>query len=387
MRSIDAMEEEIVTLLSDLVKAESVNPPGDTRDVAGILTGKFREFGIDPEVVSVDDDKPNLIAAINPGHRPQLVFNSHIDTVPPGDLRQWKFDPFGATVEDGVMFGRGVADAKASVAAMTMTAGAIANSGIELTGTMLVNPVSDEEIGGSKGTEYLFDQRYLDPNFVVIGEQTNNQIAIVEKGVVWFTITTFGRTAHGSTPWDGVNAIEKMMTLLAAIRRDVGSKLQTMSHPLTPPPSMNIGTIQGGIKINVVPDTCVVNIDRRILPEETPEEAHNQIAAVIDKLQRIDPDFKAKIEVQNSGSPVNTAPDEFIVKVAQGVHADLNLDPKLIGYKQASDGRFFSRKVIPTIIIGPSDPRVGHAPNEHLTVKDVITTTKIYALIAIRSLT
>jgi acetylornithine deacetylase/succinyl-diaminopimelate desuccinylase-like protein len=184
-----------------------------------------------------------------------------------------------------------------------------------------------------------------------------------------------------------VNAIEKMMTLLAAIRKDVGSKLQTMSHPLTPPPSLNIGTIQGGIKINVVPDTCVVNIDRRILPEETPEEAHLQIAAVIDKLQRIDPDFKAKMEVQNSGSPVNTAPDEFIVKVAQGVHADLDLDPKLMGYKQASDGRFFSRKGIPTIIIGPSDPRVGHAPNEHLTVKDVITTTKIYTLIAIRSLT
>jgi succinyl-diaminopimelate desuccinylase len=387
MRSIDNMERDIIKLLSDLVKAESVTPPGDTRNIAGILTNKFREFGIEPQIVSVDEDKPNLIAEINPGHRPQLVFNSHIDTVPPGDLRQWEFDPFGATIKDGMMFGRGVADAKASVAAMTMAAGAVAKSGIELTGTMLVNPVSDEEAGGSKGTKFLLDQQYLAPNYVVIGEQTNNQIAIVEKGVVWFTITTFGRTAHGSTPWHGVNAIEKMVNFLTILQEDVGSKLKAMTHPLTPPPSLNIGTIQGGIKINVVPDTCIVNIDRRILPEETPEQAQQQIVAVLNKLQRFDPDFKAEMEIQHAGSPVNTAPTEFIVKVAQEINSALDLNAELIGYKQASDGRFFTEQGIPTIILGPSDPKVGHAPNEHLNLRDVVTTTKIYALIAIRSLT
>ncbi len=153
--SIDGFKDEIVTLLSDLVKTESVNPPGDTRKAAQILIDKFKEFNIEPDTVCVDSDKPNLIAKINPGKHPELLFNSHIDTVPPGDLNQWKHDPFAAVVEKGVMYGRGVADAKASVAAMTMAAKAIQESDIKLRGTIVVNPVSDEEVGGFKGVKFL----------------------------------------------------------------------------------------------------------------------------------------------------------------------------------------------------------------------------------------
>jgi len=387
LRSIDGMKDEIVQLLSDLVKNESVNPPGNTRKAAQILTDKFREFNIAPEVVSVDDDKPNLIARINPGRRPELLFNSHIDTVPPGDLAQWKYDPFAAVVEEGRMYGRGVADAKASIAAMTMAAKAIKRSAIELKGSMVVNPVSDEETGGIKGAKFLRDAGHLTPDFVVIGEQTDNEIAIAEKGIIWFNIKTIGRTAHGSTPWEGVNAIEKMVKLLVNIQEELGSKLKTMSHPLTPPPSINIGTIQGGVKVNVVPDACEVSLDRRLLPEEPPEKAEKELSEIVDRMRRSDPDFKAELKTLLTGSPVNTSPEAEIVRVAQGVNKDLELSSKLVGYAQASDGRFFVEQGIQTIIIGPSDPRVGHTPNEHVRLDDVITTTKIYALITARMLT
>jgi len=385
--AIDGMKEEIIELLSDLVKAKSVNPPGDTRNASHVLINKLREFELEPEVAYIDEDKPNLIARINPGNRPQLVFNSHIDTVPPGDPSQWKYDPFTAVIEEGRMYGRGVADAKASVVAMIMAAKAIMESGMELKGTMVVNPVSDEEVGGFKGTKFLLDKGQLNPDFVVIGEQTDNQIAIVEKGIMWINIKTFGRTAHASTPWEGVNAIEKMVKLLNMIQEKIGSKLKAMGHPMTPPPSMNIGTIQGGVKTNVVPDTCEVNIDRRLLPEETPEEAQKQISEVIDKIRRSDPDFKAELKVLLTGSPINTSPDEHIVKIAQSVNKELGLSAELVGYKQASDGRFFAERGIPTIIIGPSDPKVGHTPDEHVNLDDVVMTTKIYALTAVRTLT
>ena len=385
--AIDVMKEEIIELLSDLVKAKSVNPPGDTRNASHVLINKLREFELEPEVAYIDEDKPNIIARINPGNRPQLVFNSHIDTVPPGDPRQWKYDPFAAVIEGGRMYGRGVADAKASVIAMIMAAKAIMESGMELKGTMIVNPVSDEEVGGFKGTKFLLDEGQLNPDFVVIGEQTNNQIAIVEKGIMWINIKTFGRTAHASTPWEGVNAIEKMVKLLNMIQEKIGSKLKAMDHPMTPPPSMNIGTIQGGVKTNVVPDTCEVNIDRRLLPEETPEEAQKQISEVIDKIRRSDPDFKAELKVLLTGSPINTSPDEHIVKIAQSINKELGLSAELVGYKQASDGRFFAERGIPTIIIGPSDPKVGHTPDEHVNLDDVVMATKIYALTAVRTLT
>ena len=386
VKNIDEMKEEIIELLADLVKAESPNPPGDTRRASEILIKKFNKFGVDPDVLFVEDDKPNLIARINPGKSPQLIFNSHIDTVSPGDLTRWTYDPFAAVIEGSRMYGRGVADAKASVVAMTMAAKAVKESRTKLNGTMVVNLVSDEESGGFKGTKFLLDQGHLSPDFVVIGEQTNNQIAIAEKGEVWFNIKIFGRAAHASTPWHGINAIDNMVKLLIKIQEEVGSKLKLMSHPLTPPPSINIGTILGGFKINVVPDVCEVSIDRRFLPDESPDEVEKQISDIIDEFRKSDSDFEAELKILLRGSPINTSPEEKIVKVAQNVTRDLNLKDEPVGYEQASDGRFFADQKIPTIIIGPSDPKVGHTSNEYVVLDDVITSAKIYALIALRML-
>ena len=386
LTSIDGMKEEITEFLADLVKAKSVNPPGDTREAANVITKKFMELAIEHEVVSKDDDKPNLIAKINPGKKPELLLNSHLDTVPPGDLGNWKYDPFEAMIEEGKMYGRGTADAKCNIVAMVMASKAILESRVKLRGSLVVNPVSEEEVGGF-GAKYVFDKGYVKPDFVIIGEQTDNHIAIAEKGVIWFNIKIFGRTAHASLSWEGVNAIEKMITLLNRIQEKVVSKIKTQRHPLTPPPSMNIGMIRGGVKTNVVPDVCEVSVDRRFLPDERPEKVIKQITDIIDGLKAGDPDFKADLEIPVIGSPINTSPDAEIVKIAQGVCKDLNLSSELIGYAQASDGRFFAEKGIQTIIIGPTDPKLGHAPNEYVTLNDVVTATKIHAMIALRVLT
>ncbi len=183
-----------------------------------------------------------------------------------------------------------------------------------------------------------------------------------------------------------MNAIEKMVKLLTDIQSEVGSKLKSMSHPMTPPPSINIGTIQGGVKTNVVPDTCEVNLDRRLLPDETPEKAEKELLEIIERMRRSDPEFRAELKMVLTGSPVNTSPEAGVVKTAQRVNDDLGLSSRCVGYMQASDGRFFAEQGIPTVIIGPSDPRVGHIANEHVKLDDVITTTKIYALIGTRML-
>ena len=385
--AIDGMRDEIVEFLANLVKAKSINPPGDTRQAARVIQEKLREFDLEAEIVAVDEDKPNILARINPGKSPELLFNSHIDTVPIGELDQWKYDPLGAEIVEGTMYGRGVADAKSSVVAMIMAAKAIMEMNVNLKGTLVINPVSDEEVGGFKGAKYILDEGYINPDFVVIGEQTDNQIAIVEKGIIWFTIKTIGKTAHASTPWDGVSAIQNMVKLLTLVEDRIGTKIKTQSHPLTPPPSMNIGTIKGGVKTNVVADSCEVTIDRRFLPQENPDSVTKEFTDIIKELEGTDPNFKAEFQVPLIGAPINTSPDEKIVNIAQQVCSSLNLRSELIGYKQASDGRFYSEKGIPTIILGPSDPKVGHTPNEHVKLDAVITATKIYALLAINALT
>jgi succinyl-diaminopimelate desuccinylase len=389
LKTVDGMKNEITEFLAELVKAKSVNPPGDTRDVIEVIRRKLKSAGIEAKLLSVDEDKPNIVAKLGPAQlkkKLELLYNSHVDTVPVGEIEKWKHDPFGAKVENGKMYGRGIADAKGSIAAMVMAAKAIADSNIELSGNLVINPVSDEEVGGFKGAKHVLDSGEINPDYVVVGEITTNKIAIAEKGIVWFKITTEGRTAHASTPWDGINAIDKMINLLKMIDSKVVQQLKQRKHALTPPPSMNIGMITGGVKTNVVADKCEVTIDRRILPNETIEGATKELQDVIDEMKKQDPDFNAKIEVLLTGSPIETSQDSPIVKMAQEVCNSRGISDKPEGYLQASDGRFYAEKGIPTILLGPGLAELAHSPDEWINPDEVVEATRIYSLLAAKVL-
>ncbi len=337
----------------------------------------------------MDEDKPNIVAKLGADRsekKLELLYNSHVDTVPVGEIEKWKHEPFGAEIENGKMYGRGIADAKGSVAGMVMAAKAIADSNIELNGRLVINPVSDEEVGGFKGAKHVLDSGEINPDYAVIGEITTNKIAIAEKGLVWFKITTEGRTAHASTPWDGINAIDKMINLLKMIDNKVVQQLKQRKHPLTPPPSMNIGMISGGVKTNVVADKCEVTIDRRILPNETIEGATKELQDVIDNMKKQDPEFKANMEVLLTGSPIETSQDSPIVTMTQEVCKSRGISDKPEGYLQASDGRFYAEKGIPTILLGPGLAELAHSPDEWINIEEVVEATRIYSLLATKVL-
>ncbi|WP_455279754.1 M20 family metallopeptidase [[Eubacterium] cellulosolvens] len=389
LKTVDGMKNEITEFLAELVKAKSVNPPGDTRDVIEVIRSKLASAGLEVKLLSVDEDKPNIVAKlgpVQPKKKLELLYNSHVDTVPVGEIEKWQHEPFGAEVEDGKMYGRGIADAKGSVAGMVMAAKALADSNIELSGNLVINPVSDEEVGGFKGAKHVLDSEEINPDYVVVGEITANKIAIAEKGIIWFKITTEGRTAHASTPWDGINAIDKMINLLKMIDNKVVEQLKQRKHLLTPPPSMNIGMITGGVKTNVVADKCEVTIDRRILPNETIEGATKELQDVIDDMKKQDPEFKAKMEVLLTGSPIETSQDSPIVKMSQEVCSSRGISDKPVGYLQASDGRFYAEKGIPTILLGPGLAELAHSPDEWIALEEVVEATKIYSLLAAKVL-
>lgn len=384
--TVDSLQDELRDLLVNLVRADSVNPPGDTRKATQICTEVFNTFADEVREVDCDPIMPNLIATVNPGKHPQMLFNSHIDVVPTGNLTNWHHDPFAADIVDGVMYGRGCADAKGCMAPMIIAAKALKQSGVEFAGSLVVNPVSDEEVGGMKGAMWMVEQNMLTPDLVVIGEITDNRVAIAHKGVLFLRIITHGRTAHASTPWTGVNAISHMVILLSELEPELQARLATRRHPLTPPPSYNLGTIQGGLKTNVVADRCEVALDRRILPSENPDEAIAEIQQLIADVMRRHPEIHAEVEVVLSGSPLETAADHPLTQTALGVQVDLGLPGEPIGYEQASDGRFFSERGIPTILIGPGTAHFAHQPDEHIPLADVYAAARIYALTAYRAL-
>src|SRR5947209_4555945 len=196
---IERQRASLVGLLANLVRTPSPNPPGDTRAVADLIAARLREAAVDFQVLADEPRKPNIIARIGQG-RPELLFTSHMDTAPAGDRRSWRHDPFAAEIVGARMFGRGAADAKASLVAMLAAVGALVEV-LPLHGTLVFTAVSDEEVGGINGTEFLVDRGLVHPDHVVVGEITHNRLAVAEKGIVWMRVITHGRAAHGSTPW------------------------------------------------------------------------------------------------------------------------------------------------------------------------------------------
>lgn len=384
IEQIERRRASIIGFLAGLVRAESSNPPGDTRRVADLVTNRLREASIDFQVLADEPRKPNLIARLGSGH-PELLFTSHMDTVPAGNPKTWHREPFGAEIVGTHMHGRGSADAKASLAGM-VAALEVLTAVLPLRGTLMLTAVSDEEIGGIKGTEYLVDRGLLKPDEVVVGEITQNRLATAEKGVLWLRLVTHGRAAHGSTPWEGSNAISAMLRVLSAVEARVGSRLGGLTHPLVPPPSLSVGTIRGGVATNIVPDWCEATIDRRTLPAEHIPEAVAEVERVIGELMREDPSLQVDVEVLQAGPPIETSPEAPLVRAAQRVARELDLSPELVGYHQASDGRFFAERGVPTVLFGPGDPEVAHTPRESVDIDEVITAAKFYALLGLRQL-
>ena len=379
---VDSLAEETLDFLAELVQTESYNPPGDTGEIIEVVKRKAHTFPVSVSCPFSDPAKPNILLSCKGEKGPQLLFNSHLDTVPPGDPSRWRDGPLSGKIFRGNLFGRGAADAKGSGAAMVMAQKALTLAGYKLSGKWIVNLVADEETGGALGARFIRDQNLVTPHFVVIGEITGNRIATAEKGTLIMEVTTYGRSAHASTPWEGTNAISKMSTFLTRLEADQFQKFQHRRHPLTPPPSINFGTIAGGVKSNMVADICKASIDRRTLPNEDTETALKEIQGVIEALTKEDPQFKANLEVLRTGSPIDTPLNSPLVQYAQEACSLLGLPAEPVGYAQASDGRFFAERGIPTILIGPGNASQAHTIDESVNTAQVLEATRLYALLA-----
>jgi len=311
-----------------------------------------------------------------------------MDTVPAGDMDRWSHYPFGGDMEEGRLYGRGAGDDKASIVAQIAAAKAIKRSSIRLKGTLLINPVADEESGGFLGTKWLKDRGYLRPDWVVIGEQTNNQVAICERIVCRMELIVYGRSAHGAQPWDGENAVVNMARAIMALEECLVPAITKKTHEFLPPSSLNVGTIQGGIRVNMVPDRCAITIDRRMHPGETADTAETELRGVLDVLSHSSHPFEYELKVQGFGdSSVSTDHGHELIKTMQTAVMDVaGKQRPLIGYSQGSDGRHFAQDGIPVAIFGPGDPSLGHAANEYVHPDQVVEAAQILALTALRML-
>ncbi|MBA3274402.1 MAG: M20 family metallopeptidase [Chloroflexia bacterium] len=386
---LDCIEEEaVIAFHQGLVRIPTVNPPGDVREAIAFCEAPLADAGFSTEVVSTDDIMPNLIAQFGPRGGPVLGFNAHVDVVPVGERSVWRHDPFGAEIDDGKIYGRGAGDDKASVTAQVMAGLALAKSGVPLSGQLVVNEVADEEAGGFKGAAFVSEREFFTPDFMIVGEQTFNGIALGEKGASPTRISVRGRTAHGALPWEGANAIEAMAEIIVALRRDYWPVLATRTSPIFHPSSASVNLFEGGIKSNVVPDYAQIYVDRRLIPGERPAEVVKEIEAIARQAVAGLSGITVEVgEVFPGGEATSTPEDSPLVKAMVGANQRLGLSTALGGFSMATDGRFWARKGIPTIIYGPGDPKLAHVPDEWIGIDELLQATRVYALAAVALLT
>lgn len=386
---LDSIEEsEVVELLQTIIQQRSDFPPGDCRAAINVIANKLSQDGIDYSTLSNTRCQPNLIGTL-PGqaeHPATLLYHAHIDTVAPGNPDSWQHPPFSGAIQDGCIYGRGAGDDKSSVAAQIMALVTLARSGVQFEGRLQVAIVADEESGAHQGTRWLRDNQHVQPDFMVVGEQTNNQVAIAERVACGIDLTVFGKSTHGAMTWAGDNAVLKTARVLSWLEQKLFPMLAAKSHPYLPPATLNIGKIQGGQQWNIVPDTCKVEMDRRLLPGETREVAMAEIEALLEEYNTtVEPLAYELFSTGKVASNINTDPDAPFVQCAKTALQDVTeQSQELTGYVQTSDGRWFAEDGFPIIIFGPSDPVVGHAIDEHVSIEQLMEATRFLSLLALR---
>jgi acetylornithine deacetylase/succinyl-diaminopimelate desuccinylase family protein len=306
-----------------------------------------------------------------------VTYCSHLDVVPAGDRALWDHDPFGGEIAGGLLYGRGSADAKGPVAASIEAATALAATPEVLGGTLELALVADEEAMGFKGAGFLVSEGLVGCDKVIVGEPTSLKVVHAQRGACWLRLTVHGRAAHGSAPERGRNAIVGM----AEIVRNLEDVLPDVEHDVLGGPSVNVGTISGGEKVNIVPASCVVEIDRRVIPGETEQEVLSQIWDAVERARRRYPDIEADVDLQFFGKPFEVPTGAEVVRaMSEGVEAATGSAPELAGFRGASDARFFAEAGAEVLVCGPGNIAVAHTAGESVELSQVHGAALAYAV-------
>lgn len=379
-------EQALVQLTQDLVRLRTINPPGDEAIAAEFVAQRLQQRGMVAEVVAHEEDgRASVVGGLRGrGERPVLLLSGHLDTVPAGD--NWQREILSAEVADGKIWGLGTTDMKSGVAAQLIAIEAVQHSGVALQGDLLFAGTAGEEVD-SMGAKRLVEQQKLgDVGFMIIGEPTANRAYTAEKGVLWLEVKTRGQTAHGSMPHLGVNAIMHMNQLLQALEKE---NIPYQPHPLLGDFTMNIATIHGGVKTNVVPDSCQVSIDLRTVIGQDHQDIMQTVRQLIDRQCAADNTFHAEVRMLTERVPLDIPFDDprvqAFVRARDQVTGDAS-QPTAATF--ATDGSVFVPAYnAPMVICGPGRPELAHQPNEFVDIDRIVEAARIYTLAALDLLT
>ena len=361
-------------LTRQLLRFDTINPPGRERSCAEHLGRILEDGGFEVGYHEFAEARTSLIARLpGSGDKPPLCFTGHIDTVPLG-AQPWRGDPFSGEIEDARLYGRGSSDMKSGVAAFVVAALGLARLSRPAGGLVLVITAGEET--GCEGAYHLARLGGVlgRAGAIVVGEPSSNQPYVGHKGALWLEARIRGVTAHGSMPEKGVNAIYKAAR---AVRKLEDFGFNVAPHPHLGKPTLNVGTIRGGLNINSVPDESVITIDIRTVPGQTHESLSDMLASDLGG----DVELRPLVDVEG----VWTDPHDPWMEDVFAVMTDILGEPP--GVHTATyftDASVLSPAYggVPTVILGPGEAAMAHQTDEYCHVERIGQAVEAYGRVA-----
>jgi len=376
------MKHPALELLEALIRIPSVNPSYGEGAEGEAELSRFVERYFDGRGLAVTrqrvfEGRDNVVVELRTGHpEAALLFEAHMDTVSLGTMKR-ALEP---TYRDGRLYGRGACDTKGSLAAMMYALAECAKRPELLSCDVILCASVDEEHRFRGVLRYLEDRPSVAA--AVVGEPTKLRIVAAHKGCVRFAVHTHGKAAHSSVPEEGDNAIVRMAEVIRFLNERLAPPLAEKVDPLCGPATLSIGTIRGGKQINIVPDRCTIEVDRRIVPGENPHRVYEDIAAAFEEAFAREPDSYS-IEPLLLDWALDTPPGGAFVSFARDAASRLGFDAGVYGETYGSDAsKLQGIGGIPSIVYGPGSIAQAHSSEEWVAADEVERAARFYLELA-----
>jgi succinyl-diaminopimelate desuccinylase len=360
-------------LLRELIAIPSINPAflpekhphSGEGCVAEFLIGRAASAGLDVQLRYVFPSRPNLLAYLTPSGKikQRILLAPHFDTV--GVSSEKEFVPQS---RKGRVYGRGACDTKGSVAAMLTALTMLAKSKRCPRQTEIVFCGLIDEENGQAGSRAL--AKTLKADLAIVGEPTHSKLVTAHKGSLWLRLETRGKSAHGARPELGINAVHEAARIVDWLETEYAAFLAKRRHPLLGRATINVGSIQGGVQPNIVPDRCVIAADRRTLPGETEAGVQKELRALLQKKK-----LHAEI-CDNKVAPCLSMETDVKLPLVQQMLRALG-QSKPIGVDYFCDASVLANAGIPSVVFGPGDIAQAHTVDEWLSLAELEKSTRL----------
>ncbi len=358
----------LIKLTRKLIRINSENPPGNESALANFALSYLKKLGLRVRIHEFKMKRSNLVAYLEkPGNKHSLLITPHLDTVPAG--KYWRRPPFAAKIIGNKIYGLGATDCKGNLASAIEAINSLVEDKKHLDYNLILAATADEESGSGLGLMPLLDKKILKPDAALVLDSDDFEIIVTQKGLIHLKVKIEGKRAHGAYPHLGINAIDIALGVIRALKE---YKFPYSRNKYLKSPTINVGTIKGGDKVNVVADWCEFELDFRFLPGTKPEDILKALKGILKKHAK-----KYKIEIQGIQQAYAISEKHPLVNSLKKAMQAFLIKPHLAGSEGATVITFFQHKHIPAIASGFGCSGCAHISDEYVKIDNLYKGAKV----------